>query len=557
MTSEQLQREEDEGKKTTHNSALSPSEFDGRRLNMLLSSLKCSSWNVSEDGSSKFRLVQPGRHQNSRFLVSHAFSSEHPEEVSQQAPHQQKDSQRLNIDGKIKQFRQRLNCDRCVSAKTADVLPPKLAERAFLSREKIRNKPLAASVFQSKSCSFDRDGDSASSSISSDIPSDCLMHYSQYLLLRHADETKFLSFSSSCVKTNMEHLYYYSYQERIRMSLDYHLSNWEKYQEREGRGNNNKISKSILCRQSETQCDVEEYIPKLRKIRASIILPYSIILIMILSTCAFQRSIIDGIRTVRRILVEELIESKIEQIVQGTEYILTNQTSSISPEVLKLEATAEKSSSSTVPQIKKGEKISFNFLSAVEVKDCCVTEETATISIKTESLAVEDHDASPPKFMEFYSKTHDLLDKSSKFRSDCDEAFTVEAGVGLSKPCANIETFHQIKRKKTTFPESFSLDCMAVILSDSCVICPAETSGIFAIHKTWSDRKNPETVHPDDPAPEEDGESFLETPLIQSFSILLKNFSARLQQRNTRGKVGFWGIKVDKQRISAFGLDEY
>jgi hypothetical protein len=62
--------------------------------------------------------------------------------------------------------------------------------------------------------------------------------------------------------------------------------------------------------------------------------------------------------TVRQILAEELVESNREQFVQGTGYILANQALSISPEVHKLEAAVEESSSSMVLQIKEGEKIS-------------------------------------------------------------------------------------------------------------------------------------------------------------------------------------------------------
>jgi hypothetical protein len=181
----------------------------------------------------------------------------------------------------------------------------------------------------------DNDDTSVSSTKASDQPIDYLLHYSQYLLLRHADDTNSLSSPSCCGKTHIKHAYYSAHQEHISMSLDYYVSKWEEHQEREFEDSNEQVPQSLLCGNSKLQC-------KEKDCKTKLLITSIIISIILFTVSDVQHHMTNNdIWIMSRILMQAHYESTNRYAVKVMEHILTNQLSIVSLKMHNLEATSE------------------------------------------------------------------------------------------------------------------------------------------------------------------------------------------------------------------------
>lgn len=259
-----------------HTYTSSSSDFDGRRLSNLLSSWKKSSWNERRD-KDDIKLRKSRHRQNVPWFRSNAGRKECRDVVSDQP-----------------------NCQR------RDLKP-------FNSIEK---------------------HSSSSSTIASDQPIDYLLHYSQYLLMRHADDSKSLSTPTCCGKTtHMKHVFYSAHQEHISMSLDYYVSKWEEHQEREFEDTNYQVPKSQLCGNSKIQCNAKEY-------KTKIFITSLVISIILFIICDVHHYLINNDFWMMSQMLRQA-EGTNGTAVKVMENILTSQVSIISLKMDNLESTSE------------------------------------------------------------------------------------------------------------------------------------------------------------------------------------------------------------------------
>jgi len=586
-----------------HNYTSSSSDFDGRRLNNLLSSWKKISWNERRDKNTKLR------ESNHPWLSSNAFHKECRDEVSEQPNCQRRDLKQLNSVGKVLVQAQRLG-GICQEQHATDEKYP-------------TTRNTALQLLKMAAVEDDVDDDtSVSSTQASDQPIDYLLHYSQYLLLRHADDTKSLSTPSCCGKTHIKHVHYSAHQEHISMSLDYYVSKWEEHQEREFEDLNEQAPQSLLCGNSKVKC-------KEKDCKTKLLITSIIISIILFAVCDIQQHLTNNdIWIMNRILMQAHYESTNRYFTEVTENILTSQLSIVSPKMQNLEATSEILTVSnpadrkneqqlrlrkllqnfssreimevpeysttvaeivTIPELtvrnKEGQKLLLNFSSPtiLEVSNYATTfaqivsipeptdrnKERKNLTLIFSSLSTMDvsnnYSAatmrkkaeknlyhSSPKFLEFHRKRQVLLDNSNTYNYG--EIFTkepvkVRLSSALRKGCGETNFVPQ----SSFFPDFTTL--------------PPHLQSIFVyseLHATSCDSKTdfgdsetklPKLVYPNVLMLEEDGEGFLETPLTDIFGILFKQLSSKVQIHTRRGNIGLWGLRIDQKKGCSFGLN--